>query len=347
MVDHRPTSADVARRAGVSRTAVSLVLNGRGDGNISTENADRIRAAARELGYLPNHAAVNLRRRSTSTIGIVTDEITTSPFAGQLLEGARAVALARGFVTIVADYGLDDDREREMVRVLRARQVDGFLHAAMSMREVEPDPAMVEVPTVLANCYAPSGPAGVLADEEAGGYAAARCVFDRGHRRVVMLAGRNARDVEYIPATRRRVTGFERAAREAGAGEARVVDAGWHIDTGVEYALDLLSAPADVRPTAIVCARDRVAVGVVLGAARLGLRVPDDVSVVGYDDESEIAAEMSPPLTTVDLPHRRIGERAMELLLARVVDGDPLPERDQLVPCELIVRGSVGPAPTR
>lgn len=346
MPGHRPTSADVAKRAGVSRTAVSMVLNGHAAGNISAANIERIHEAAGELGYLPNHAAVNLRRRSTSTIGIVTDEIATSPFAGQLLQGAREVAHSRGFITIVADYGLDASREHEMVRVLRARQVDGFLHAAMSMREVGPNESMTDVPTVLANCFAKSGPAGVLADEEAGGYAAARCVFERGHRRVVMLAGWNPTDDEYIPATARRIAGFERAAREFGAGQARVIDAGWQIGTGVEHAMDLLAAPADQRPTAIVCARDRVAVGVVLGAARLGLSVPDDVSVVGYDDEIEVAAAMSPPLTTVDLPHSRIGKRAMEALLAHVVDGDPLPEHDELVPCELVIRQTVGQAPT-
>ncbi|CAM3357322.1 LacI family DNA-binding transcriptional regulator [Occultella aeris] len=341
------TSADVARRAGVSRTAVSLVLNGRAEGSISAANQARIHAAAAELGYRPNAAAVNLRRRSTATVGIVTDEITTSPFAGPLLQGAREVAFERGYLTIVADYGLDDEREHQMVQALLGRQVDAFLHAAMSMREITPDPAMVELPTVLANCFAAGGPAGVIADEEEGGYRAARAVFERGHRRVVMLAGRDASETDYIPATALRRRGFERAAVEVGASEARVIDAGWNIETGVRHALALLDAPQAQRPTAFVCARDRVAVGVVLAAARLGLRVPEDVSVVGYDDETDVAADMSPALTTIDLPHRRIGELAMELLLATVLDGEPLPEADVLVPCELVVRDSVGPAPTR
>ncbi|WP_235856857.1 LacI family DNA-binding transcriptional regulator [Occultella glacieicola] len=341
------TSADVARRAGVSRTAVSLVLNGRGEGSISAANQARIHAAAAELGYRPNASAVNLRRRSTSTIGIVTDEITTSPFAGPLLQGAREAAFARGYLTIVADYGLDDAREHQMVAALRGRQVDAFVHAAMSMREVTPDPSMVELPTVLANCFAPGGPAGVIADELEGGYRAARAVFDQGHRRVVMLAGRDQDEREYIPATERRRRGFERAAREVGATQARVIDAGWSIETGARHAAALLDVPAAQRPTAFVCARDRVAVGVVLAAARLGLRVPQDVSVIGYDDETDVAAQMSPPLTTIDLPHRRIGELAMELLLDNVLDGRPLPEQDVLVPCNLVVRDSVGPAPTR
>jgi LacI family transcriptional regulator len=321
-----------------------LVLNGRAAGNISEENQRRILAAAAELGYLPNAAAVNLRRRSTSTIGIVTDEITTSPFAGQLLQGARSAAAERGYLVFVADYGGDEEREQDIVRALRGRQVDGFLLAAMSMREVTPLLEMSEMPTVLANCFAPHGPTGVIADEVAGGYAAARCLFERGHRRVVMLAGRNPFDAEYIPATARRVAGFERAAREVGA-VPRVVDAGWQIRDGVTLAMNLLDRPAGERPTGFVCARDRVAVGVVLAAARLGLRVPEDVSVVGYDDEQEVAEVMVPPLTTVDLPHRAIGATAMELLLRTVVDGEPPPSADVLIPCALVVRESVGPAP--
>ena len=348
MVAKLPTSVDVARLAGVSRSAVSLVLNGRAAGNISAENQRRIIDAATELGYQPNSAAVSLRRRSTSTIGIVTDEITTSPFAGQLLQGAQDAASERGYLTFVADYGGDVERERDMVRALRGRQVDGFLLAAMSMRDATPVSEMSGLPTVLANCYSPTGPTGVIADEVAGGYAAAQCLFARGHSRVVMLAGRNTWDAEYIPATARRVAGFERAAREAGAAaQARVVDAGWQIRDGAEQARRLLDRPERERPTGFVCARDRVAVGVVLAAAELGLHVPEDVSVVGYDDEVEVAATMSPSLTTVDLPHRVIGATAMELLLRVVVDGDPLPTDDVLIPCELVMRQSVGPAPTR
>ncbi|SED92714.1 LacI family DNA-binding transcriptional regulator [Ruania alba] len=346
----RPTSADVARRAGVSRTAVSLVLNGRDSGNISAENAARIHAAAAELGYLPNSAAVNLRRRSTATIGIVTDEITQSPFAGHLLQGAREAAFERGFVTIVADYGNDAAREETLVQTLRARQVDAFLHAAMSMRAYTPPTQMLELPTVLANCFSATGPAGVLADEEQGGYLAAQAVFAQGHRRVVMLAGvdepaegRPARN----PATEHRVRGFERAAAEAGATQAPVIDAGWQIGDGVHGATQVLDAPASQRPTAIVAARDRVAVGVILAAARLGLRVPEDLSVVGYDDESQVAAGMVPALTTVDLPHHHIGRQAMQTLLAHLLDDTPLPESDILVPCRLVVRESVGPAPSR
>lgn len=340
-----PTSWDVARRAGVSRTAVSMVLNGRAAGNISEDNQRRIREAAAELGYQPNSAAVSLRRRTTSTIGIVTDEITTSPFAGQLLQGARDAASERGYLAFVADFGGDEERERDMVWALRGRQVDGFLLATMSMREITPVAELAELPTVLANCFAPGGPPGVIADEEAGGHAAARCLFAHGHRRVVMLAGRTPAETDYIPATARRIAGVRRAAREAGAG-VPVVDAGWQIRDGVEQAMPLLARPAGERPTAFICARDRVAVGVVLAAARLGLRVPEDVSVVGYDDEDEVAAMMAPPLTTVDLPHRAIGATAMQLLLGTVVDGDPLPAADVLVSCELVMRESVGPAPT-
>ncbi|WP_210769099.1 LacI family DNA-binding transcriptional regulator [Ruania alkalisoli] len=340
----RPTSADVARLAGVSRTAVSFVLNGRGTGNISAENADRIRAAAAQLGYVANSAAVNLRRRSTATLGVITDEITQSPFAGRLLQGAREAAYARGYVTIVADYGRDPAREREMVAALRARQVDGFVHAAMSMREYEPAAGMLEVPALLANCVSRKGPAGVIADEEQGGALAVEAVLSRGHTRVAMLAGVEGARRE--SATERRIAGVQRAAAAAGA-RVRVVDAGWQIADGVRWGTALLDAPAGERPTALLAARDRVALGVLLAAAHLGLRVPEDVCVVGYDDEDQIAAEAVPALTTVALPHQQIGERTVDLLLAHLLDGDPLPDSDVRVPCRLVLRESVGPAPNR
>jgi LacI family transcriptional regulator len=161
-----------------------------------------------------------------------------------------------------------------------------------------------------------------------------------------MLAGRNTWDTEDIPATARRIVGFQRAAREAGVGtDAAVIYAGWHIRDGVAHARRLLDLPEPERPTGFVCARDRVAVGVALAAAQLGLRVPEDLSVVGYDNEREVAEMMVPPLTTVNLPHRTIGATAMDLLLRTVIDGEPMPAADVMIPCELVMRESVGPAP--
>jgi LacI family transcriptional regulator len=344
------TSADVARLAGVSRSAVSLVLNGRADGNISAEKQQRVREAAAELGYRPNASAVNLRRQRTATIGLIADEIATSPFAGKLVQGSRDVALERGYMLFGMDTGFDRAREEEAVRLLRARQVDAFVYAAMSMRPTTVPESMSALPTVLANCFDAAG-AGVVPDEVAGQYAASRAVFDAGHRDVTYLAGAERSGRPPIPAVARRIEGFERALTEvvgAGAaatpvaGEPRVQRTGWDIDDGYRAAMRLLDR-AD-RPTAVLCGNDRLALGVAFAAARLGLRIPQDLSLVGYDDEERLADRMVPPLTTVALPHARIGAVATGLLLDAVATGDDAPLREQvLVPCDLVERGSVAP----
>ncbi|WP_166850612.1 LacI family DNA-binding transcriptional regulator [Isoptericola sp. BMS4] len=346
------TSADVARHAGVSRSAVSLVLNGRAGGNISEENQRRVRAAAAELGYRPNASAVSLRRQRTATVGLVADEIATSPFGGRLVQGARDAALERGYLLFLMDTGSDLEREDEAVRLLRARQVDAFVYAAMSMRPTTVPGAMAELPTVLANCFDERG-AGIVPDEVGGQHAATRAVLDAGHRDVTYLAGSEPPGRPPVPAVARRVEGFERALAEvlgdgAGstrvAGESRVQRVGWDIDTGYHVASRLLERPD--RPTAILCANDRLALGVALAATRLGLRVPQDLTLVGYDDEERIASRAVPPLTTVALPHARIGAVAAEMVLDAVATGDETPLRERvLVPCDLVERESVAPPP--
>ncbi|MFD6177555.1 MULTISPECIES: LacI family DNA-binding transcriptional regulator [unclassified Isoptericola] len=346
------TALDVARLAGVSRSAVSLVLNGRAGGNISAENQRRVRDAAAQLGYQPNATAVGLRLRRSATIGLVADEIATSPFAGKLVQSARDVALERGYMVFLMDTGYDPEREAEAVRLLRARQVDAFVYAAMSMRPATLPAGMGDLPTVLANCFDGAG-AGVVPDEVAGQRAATRAVLDAGHRDVVYLAGAEPPERPPVPAVARRIAGFEEevaaalgpgAAATAVAGEPRVQRVGWDIDDGYRAGSRLL-ARSD-RPTAILCANDRVAVGVALAAAALGLDVPRDLTLVGYDDEERIAARMVPPLTTVALPHARIGATAMGLLLDAVEDGAVAALGTAvLVACELMERESVAPPP--
>jgi LacI family transcriptional regulator len=339
----RTTSADVAKLAGVSRSAVSLVLNGHARGNIAAETQARILSAAKKLEYTPNSVAVSLRNRRTSTIGVVTDEIATSPFAGRILRGALDHAWSRGFLLLVVDTQYSAPREAALVGALRARQVDGMMYAAMSMRGLRLPAAMREVPSTLANCYSTGEPAGaVIPDERAGGRHAAELPLEQGHRRIVMLAGTKG-----VPAATLRIKGFHDALGAAGIAERdrEVIRAGWHIDDGFGAALEVLERRD--RPTALVCANDRVATGVVLAATRLGLRVPEDVSVVGYDDQEELAEQIRPALTTIALPHETLGVEAMRLLLDHLESGAPLPPGRVLIPCRPVIRDSVGPVPAR
>ena len=338
----KATSQDVADLAGVSRSAVSLVLNGRGAGNIAPDKQALIMEAARSLGYTPNAVALSLRSRRSSTIGVVTDATANTAFGGQLLRGASDVALAAGHLLLVIDTWNDPHRETRAYETLQNRQVDGFLFAAMSLRPYDVPPALRGASSALAYCYATDGslPA-YLPAEGAGSRSVTRHLIERGHRDIVMLTGTS------VIASGLREQGFREAMDAAGLPAAAPVTAGWEIDKGYAGAMRVLT-PSQ-RPTAIVCANDRVAVGVMLAAAQPGLSVPGDVSVVGYDDDEHVAPCLVPPLTTVRLPHREIGALAMGAVLSSVLDeapalaGAPKVTPRTLVDCPLVVRDSVAP----
>lgn len=334
----RVTAQEVAERAGVSRSAVSLVLNGRADGNISQANQERVLRVARELGYTPSMVGRNLQARRTHTIGMVTDAIVTTAYGGRMVVGAQDVALESGFVLLIMDTHAMEEREAKAFRVLQSRQVEGLLFAAMTMRPVAaPDP-MRNGPSVLVNCFDPDEQvAGVFCDEVEGGRRATQVLLDAGHRDVVVLSG---------PPTvvaRRRVAGFQDAMAAAGVPPPPQVEAGWEIDKG--HAAGMAVLDRRDRPTGIVCANDRVAVGVALAAAKLGLEVPRDVSLVGYDDDENVAQYMQPGLTTVALPHLEMGREATRRLLD-AIGGDGTVAPDQvMVVGDVVERESVAPPP--
>ncbi|RMI44991.1 LacI family DNA-binding transcriptional regulator [Streptomyces triticirhizae] len=339
----RPTSRDVARLAGVSHTAVSFVFNGRAEGNLSAETQARIRDAAERLNYRPNPVARGLRRRRTAVIGMVTDHIASTPFAGALLRGAMRTAWERQHLVLTVDSAGSPEREDAAVAELLDRRVDGIIYAAMSLRRARLPAGLDQCHTVLANCLPADGslPA-VIPAERAGGRAAARLLIDAGHRRLALAGGLD--DI----ASGERLRGYRDALRTVGlrAAPETIVRTGGEIAGGYRAALQLLQGvPAARRPTGIVCYNDRVAAGVLLAAARLSLSVPGDLSLVGYDDQEHMAAFLDPPLTTVALPHEAMGEVATGLLLDAVEAGTPPRVETTALPCPVVTRGSVGPAP--
>ena len=341
----RPTSRDVARIAGVSHTAVSFVFNGRADGNLSPATQERIRQAAAQLGYRPDPVARGLRRRRTAVIGLVTDEIASSPFAGRLLRGAMETAWDRDHLVLTVDSGGDPAKEDAAVAELLDRRVDGIIYAAMSLRRVRVPEGLHRTHSVLANCLPEddSLPA-VVPAERAGGRTAARLLLDAGHRRLAVIGGLD--DIASVERTR----GFRDALRAEGVtvpGEW-IVRGGGEISAGYAGALRLLDGvEPGRRPTGVLCYNDRVAAGVLHAATRLGIDVPADLSVVGYDDQEHMAAFLAPPLTSVALPHRAMGEAATRLLLDAIEAGQAPPVTVRRLPCPVISRASVGPAPTR
>lgn len=339
--DKPATAQDVAELAGASRTAVSFVLNGKEEGNVSAATRERILAAASELNYSPHPVARSLRTQRTHLIGIVTDAIASSPFAGQLLDGASQLAGERGYLAAVFDSGGRVDRELEAAQEFRRRRVDGLVYASMGLREVADVPT-AGLPVVLANCFsADAGLPSVIPAEREAGTAAAQLLVDFGHREIATITG------DIAIAGRWRHEGFATRLAEQGC-TPEVLSLGkrnWTIDEGFWAATALLDRAAVKRPTAVFCVTDRVAAGALLASARLGLRVPEDVSILGFDDQEELAANLVPALTTFALPHRQMGETAVAMLVDRLTGGT-VPATPTLLPSPAVLRESVA-APAR
>lgn len=337
----RPTARDVAELAEVSRAAVSFVFSGRAAGNLSAETQARIKKAADQLGYRPDEVARSLRKQRSAVIGLLSDEIATSPFAGRMVLGAMEAARTRGHQVLLLESRLDPAAEAEAVAELRARRVDGIVYAAMSMRRTAVPEGIAPARAVLANCLPREAGsyASVVPDERAGGRSAVNVLIEAGHREIALLGG-SAGDI----AASDRVRGFRDGLRAAGitAREEWVLRAGWQIDEGYAAALRVLDRPT--RPTGVVCANDRVATGTLLAAARLGIDVPTGLSVVGYDDQDQMAAHLVPALTTVALPHHEMGATAVRMLLDAADAGQDVdPATARRLTCPVIMRDSVRP----
>ena len=332
----RPTSADVARLAGVSPTTVSLVLTGKAT-RISEATKGRVLDAVETLGYRPNRAAQGLRRGRSSTIGLITDRIAAEAFSGPIISGAHDVVWERGQMLIMVNATLGNRRLESAVENLLDQQVDALLFAAIGTREIRLPQQVHRVPTVMVNSFSRDRdlPA-LIPDEWTGARSLADHVLSLGHRHIAVLAGGRS-----SWATGVRVRATRQALLSAGLrpDPTRLAYGNFRFDSG--YELTLQAMGRSPRPTALICGNDQMAAGAYLALARLGLRVPDDVTVVGYDDEP-LAACLQPGLTTVRLPFYELGRfGATQLLDAH----GPLKPTTRVVECQVVVRGSSATAP--
>ncbi|MCX5371077.1 LacI family transcriptional regulator [Streptomyces sp. NBC_00015] len=328
----RPTSRDVAQAAGVSQAAVSLVLGDKWRGRVSEITAERVREAARELGYRPNLAARNLRLGRTRTVLLVVPALTTEFFAG-VYTGAARVAAEHGFGVVLYPSPEGVGPARDPFASAQAA-LDGVLASSMAadaLTAIRGD----QLPLVMLDSD-PSGSLGaatVNLDIADGVRQVADHLLGLGHRHFLHLAAD-------IPSWTFEVRARELAARVgAAAGTSlRTAAAPISIDGALAAAEAALSAPGP-RPTAVVCDDDKLAAGAYKALRRLGLRVPDDVSVTGLDDLA-LATALDPELTTVRLDAELFGERGMRALLA-VLEGRTPDGGD--IPVELVVRASTAP----
>lgn len=326
---------DVAAAAGVSVTTVSHALSGRG--SVAPETRRRVEEAADRLGYAPNRIASSLRQRRTRVIGLVSDQIATTPFAGRLVLGAQVAADENDLVLMVVDSLGDPATEARQIDALLAYQVDGFLYAKMFHQVVERPAALAGRPTVFVDAETPTPEHCVVPDEVGIGAAATRHLLARGHRRIAVLT-----IPEPTPAQVGRLEGVRRELAGHGLAPVDVVFGGSTSVGGRDAAGVALDRPEP--PTALVCFNDQMAMGAYQAALDRGLSVPRDLSVVGVDDLRIVAEAVRPPLTTVALPHREMGAWALERLVALLDGSAPEPAIHRL-PCRVVERSSVAAPP--
>jgi LacI family transcriptional regulator len=308
------TLNDVARRAGVSKSTVSNVV--RGAAPVAPSTRRRVEGAISELGYRPNEVARALKQRSTQTLGLVITD-TVNPFAASLAQAVVRRARRDGYAVLIADTDGDPHIEAAQVRALVARRVDGVIFAALTEGSTNlGDLLDREVPTVLASFGGGlDRRAGAIdIDEDEAMDNVVQYLADLGHERIA-FARQHAREADVD----RRPNAFSKAMRKRDLQEVSLGDA----------------------PTAICCMNDGVAIDLMDSLERSGRRVPEDVSVVGFDDVP-LASHNRIRLTTVRQDAAMIGARAAEMLLSAVAEGRAV-ERRELLRGELIVRESTGP----
>ncbi|WP_433297838.1 LacI family DNA-binding transcriptional regulator [Actinoplanes sp. CA-030573] len=334
MAPQRATLLQVAQRAGVSRSTASFVLAGRHqDMRISEDARQRVLRAAQELDYRPNLMARSLRTKITKTIALVSDTIASDPYAGRVIQGSLAAAVARGHLLFIGETEGDPVIEEKLIADFLDRQVDAFLYASMFTRHVRVPKLLRDRPVVLLNCLGRStrpGHHAVIPDEMTAGVDAARTLLEAGHRGGIHLVGHPSGGVF---AARERLAGIKEGLGEAGARLAGTIDCDWWPHSAYEAVGRALAEGLELR--ALICLNDRIALGAYQAVGEAGLAIPDDVSVLSFDD-SELAAWLRPQLTSIGLPHYRLGWQAVETLL-----GPSAPPVVQRVPMPVARRGSV------
>lgn len=333
MVRQRATSADVARLAGVSRTTVSFVINGRPASGISAATRNRVWVTARQLGYIPHAPARQLAAGATLTLGLVfrqyPEQLAADALLGETLRGMTAAAQGAGYRVLVESV----PPEASYVELLDARRVDGLVISGPRADDAGEGLGADDLPVIVRGFLPGMRLPSVDVDNVAAARQTVEYLLALGHRRIAFITHA---PLAYT-AARERLEGYQAALAAAGVPQdpRLIAEGDFDADSGHRAMEDLGGRGA--RFTAVFAGNDMVAIGVIGALRALGRRVPEDVSVVGFDD-IPLAAYFDPPLTTTRLPARELGSTAGHLLIERVA-GLPVAPRT-LLPTDLIVRGS-------
>jgi LacI family transcriptional regulator len=330
------TLKDVARRSGVSTMTVSRVING--SGYASPEARARVRQAIAELGYVPNVLARHLRVRKTRTLALIMSDIT-NPFFTTLARGVEDVAAANGFAVIFCNTDESESEEIDYLRMVIGRQITGVLLVpAGDAREPLALLAAHGVPVVVLDRRAPAWVDQVRSDSEDGAYQLVDHLISLGHRRIALLTGRTS-----ISTAADREAGYRRALEARGvASDPQLIRCdGFSLNCGYEMAAQVLALTP--RPTALFAANSFIAFGALRAIQEAGLRVPEDVSLVCFDDLPSDWL-IDPFLTVAVQDAAGIGRRGAELILERLENPETHTPRSIVLPVQLTVRRSAAPA---
>jgi LacI family transcriptional regulator len=334
----RPTQADVARLARVSQATVSYVLNESGAISMPEETRQRVQDAISALGYVPNTTARSLRTRKTFTIAAVIPDIT-NPYYPAFARGMQDICEQHGYDLVLYNTDGSAEKEQKCLRALRRGHVDGVAMVVfhLSSQELLALGELGLGVALLAGGRAHAMSCGldsVYVDTTAASRRAVSYLIERGHTRIGMIAG-----LHDTPPRAMRIEGYRHALAEAGLplDTALIRDGDFSEQSGYQAAQELLALAA--LPTAIFASNDLMAVGALRALREAGLRVPQDLALVGFDD-IPAARLLSPPLTTVTQFEERLGRRLAELLLERLEGRAPEGARYEELPYQLIIRES-------
>ncbi|NLS11300.1 HTH-type transcriptional repressor PurR [Vibrio sp. SM6] len=328
------TIKDVARLAGVSTTTVSHVINK--TRFVAEATQEKVMQAVNELNYAPSAVARSLKCNTTRTIGMLVTQ-STNQFFSEVIDGVESYCYRQGYTLILCNTGGIYEKQRDYIRMLAEKRVDGILVMCSDLTEElkEMLDRQVDIPKVVMDWGPESSKADKIIDNsEEGGYLATKFLIDNGHKDIACLSGQFEKAI-----CQERISGFKRAMNEANLpiNQEWLLEGNFECDTAVLTA-EKITAMAK-RPSAVFCFNDNMALGLMSRLQQNGIRIPDEISVIGYDN-IELAEYFSPPLTTIHQPKRRVGKNAFEILLERIKDKEHEKRVFEMHP-EIVVRDTV------
>jgi len=328
----RTTIKDVAREVGVSINTVSRALNGKPD--VSPETRRLVLKAAQRLNYMPNKLARGLRSNKTGIIGVIVADIA-NPFFSAVVKGMGKAAKELGYSIILQDTSENYKNEEEAIQIMISEQVDGLLITPVQTEKRSIHMLQESgIPFVLVARYFDDADTDyVVADDVQGGYLATAHLIEKGHEKIAFING-----PAYNSSAIERFQGYKKALEEhdIGLNESLIRNGALTMEDGYTYGKALLM-DHDPQPTALFTFSDFVALGAMKAVREAGLRIPEDIAIVGYDD-IDFAFCLESPLTTIRFPKREIGEEAISVL-EKKIDGQKC-HSNLKIPVELVIRQS-------